>query len=165
MAQNPEHAVTAWLRDAYAMEKASIEALEHQVKHADHIPQLKSRLQGHLDETRRHADLVKECIEARGESTSTLKNMHGKLIGMIQGSGPGAAPDSLVKDTLASIGAEHFEIASYKALVDGARRIGDTKTADVCERILREEEAQARFLESQLTPVVDEHLRSLTAAA
>lgn len=50
--------------------------------------------------------------------------------------------------------AENFEIASYKALIAAAQQVGANDVVQVCERILRDEEDMARFLEQNLPMVV-----------
>ena len=82
----------------------------------------------------------------------------GTVAGFFQGRSTGAAPDELVKNALADYAAEHFEIACYRALITGARAIGATEVAQVCEQILREEEDMARWLENRLPMTVQQYL-------
>ncbi len=63
----------AWLNDAHGMENALIQILEHQIKDAKDYPQVQSKLEQHLEQTRRHAQMVKDCIERLGGKTSTVK--------------------------------------------------------------------------------------------
>jgi hypothetical protein len=51
------HLLIAWLNDAHGMENALVQVLEHQVKDAKDYPQIQARIQQHLEQTRRHADL------------------------------------------------------------------------------------------------------------
>ncbi len=74
----------AWLNDAHGMENALIQVLEHQVKDAREYPQVQPKLEQHLEQTRRHAQLVKECIEALGGKTSTVKAGMASLFGQMQ---------------------------------------------------------------------------------
>lgn len=66
----------------------------------------------------------------------------------------GAAEDELVKNALADYSSKHFTIACYKALIAGARELGDDETVRICEQILHEEEDMARWLERQIDTVV-----------
>ncbi|MGY8564508.1 ferritin-like domain-containing protein [Paracidovorax citrulli] len=43
------------------------------------------------------------------------------------------ASNEIVKDTVADYAFEHFEIASYTALMAAAKRVGKAQTAQVCE--------------------------------
>jgi ferritin-like metal-binding protein YciE len=147
-----------WLNDAYAMEMGIIPVLENHVKDADKHPEIQTRLRAHLEQTRRQADQVKMLVERLGGSTSAIKTTMGTIGGFFAGLSTGAAPDELVKNALADYSTEHFEIASYKALIAGAQALGETEVVRVCEQILREEEEMARWLESNLPMVVNMYL-------
>jgi ferritin-like metal-binding protein YciE len=45
--------LTAWLRDAHAMENQAIEMLEKQANRFEHYPELRAKVRSHLDETHR----------------------------------------------------------------------------------------------------------------
>ncbi|HEV2109614.1 MAG TPA: ferritin-like domain-containing protein [Thermomicrobiales bacterium] len=146
----------AWLNDAHAMETSVAQVLEAHAKEAKDHPLMQTRMQEHLEETRRHADLVKGCIERLGSSPSTIKSGMGTVMGTVQGMSTALAKDKLVKNALADYASEHFEIASYQALVTAALQIGDQQTATVCQDILRDEDQMARWLEQQLPVIVQE---------
>jgi hypothetical protein len=65
-------------------------------------PQLKARIKQHIQETRRQAGLVRECIERRGGSTSTLKDTGGKLLAMGQAMSGMFVGDEVMKSSIAS---------------------------------------------------------------
>lgn len=58
--------------------------------------------------------------------------------------------DEVVEGALASYTFEHMEIASYRILIATSQEAGDVETQRVCEEILREEEAMASWLETNL---------------
>ncbi|HYH47441.1 MAG TPA: DUF892 family protein, partial [Thermoanaerobaculia bacterium] len=89
-----------------------------------------------------------------------VKNTLGKVTGFFQGLSTEPARDELVKNALSDYAAEHFEIASYRALIAGARALGETEVARVCEEILQDEERMARFLEQNLPMVVQQYLNA-----
>ena len=64
--------VLKWLRNAHAMEKGLEEALERHLEATEGYPGIQSRLRLHRDETRRHAQLMAECIEALGGEVSEV---------------------------------------------------------------------------------------------
>ena len=74
-----EETLVDWLRDAHAMEKQAEQMLSNTAKRIEHYPELKSKIETHLDQTRRQAELVKGCLERHGESTSTLKDTAGSI--------------------------------------------------------------------------------------
>jgi ferritin-like metal-binding protein YciE len=163
--RDPRETLISWLNDAYALERSLVEVLENHAKDArEFSPQMAQRMTQHLEETRMHAERVKECVERLGGSTSTMKTAMGKVTGFFQGMSTGAAPDELVKNALSDYAAEHFEIASYRALIVAARELGETEVARICESILRDEEDMARFLETNLPMVIQSYLGSTATA-
>jgi len=148
----------AWLNDAHALELNLAQVLEHRVNDTKDHPQMQARIRQHLEETRRHAELVKGCIERMGGNTSTIKSTMGKIGGVMQGVSTGMAKDEMVKNALADYASEQFEIASYTSLIAGAQALGDTQTAQVCRQILNDEMEMARFLEQQIPMITTEYL-------
>ena len=157
VANNPD-IVIAWLRDAYAMEKALVPVLENHAKDAARHPQVRERIEQHAAETRRHAQLVEQCLAQLGEEPSKLKNAMAKAMGTIQSVATGAFKDEEVKNALSDYAAENFEIACYRALIEAARAMQQTEVVRICEQILKEEEAMARFLEQNLPTAVKDTL-------
>lgn len=129
----------AWLNDAYSMEKGLVPVLENHAKDAKNHPQVQSRIQQHIEATKRHADLVKGRIEALGGDVSNVKAGVGSLMGSLQSVTTGAFKDELVKNALSDFASENFEIASYKALITAAQEVGDQETVRVCQEILHDE--------------------------
>lgn len=142
--------LVAWLKDAHALETNIAENLESQVKLAEDHPTVQSGIQQHLEATRRHAEIVKGCLEELGESPSTVKNAVASVGGKVQGMMPGAAKDDLLKSALQDYAAEHMEIASYQSLILGATELGHTDIAQKCQSILEDEQAMARWLEESV---------------
>jgi ferritin-like metal-binding protein YciE len=148
--------VIAWLNDAHGMENALIQVLENHVKDAKDHPQMQAKLQQHLEQTRRHAQMVKDCVEGLGASTSAVKTGVSTLFGHMQAASTGAARDELVKNSIADYAAENFEIASYSALIAAAQELGDQKVAQVCQQILQDERDMANWLQQNLPSVVQQ---------
>jgi ferritin-like metal-binding protein YciE len=152
----------AWLNDAYGMENALIKVLEHQIKDAKDFPPIQAKLEQHLEQTKRHAELVKGCVENLGGHTSTVKTGISKLFGQMQALSTGPAHDELMKNALADYAAENFEIASYTALIRAAQELGEQETARVCQQLLRDEEEMAQWLQQQLPTLVQQSLLQTT---
>ncbi len=158
MTTRAEENLLDWLRDAHAMEEQAEKMLSATADRLEHYPELKARIEQHLDETRRQAKLVRECIERRGGDTSATKDALAKMTAMVQGMSGIFVSDEVVKASLASYTFEHMEIASYKALIAAAEVVGDAETKRVCEQILREEEAMAQWLAEHLQGTVAQFL-------
>jgi ferritin-like metal-binding protein YciE len=155
--------VIAWLNDAHAMEKALVQVLEHRVKDAEGYPETQAMDQQHLEETKRHAELVKGCIEQLGGNVSMVKSVLGTMIGVTQAPMTGFARDEIVKNALMDYAAEHFEVASYQALIAAATDIGQPEIAATCEQIMREDQAMADRIEQNLPAIVTQRMRELAA--
>jgi len=151
--------VLAWLNDAHAMELGIAQVLENHAASAADDPPMQMRLQQHLEETRRHAELVKGCVERMGGDTSAVKTGMASVMGTIQGMSTKIAKDELIKNTLHDYGTEHFEIACYTSLIAAAENLGDQETARVCQQILGDEQAMAEFLFQQIPPTTVAMLR------
>jgi ferritin-like metal-binding protein YciE len=159
-----------WLNDAYSMEQSIIQVLENHVEDAKDQPQLQAKLQEHLEQTRRHAEVDKGCLERLGESPSTVKsgmaNVMGTVQGMVQAMSTGMmAQDELVKNGIADYATEHFEIASYKALIVAAQDLGDQESVRTYQEILRDEEAMANWFNEHLPNIVQETIRRAATTA
>lgn len=154
----------AWLNDAYALEQQLITVLNDHSSDASHHPHIKQRIDQHIEETRHHADIVKDCVERLGGSTSAAKTMMGKMSGLVAGMSTAAVQDELVKNCLAEYSSEHLEIASYEALVAACEALGHQDIADACRRILVDEERMAAWLEEHLPSVVQEYLTQTVGA-
>lgn len=162
--QNAQDILVAWLNDAYSMENALIQVLEHRVKDARDYPAIQAADQQHLEQTRRHAEAVKGCIERLGGSTSTVKSMLAGLFGQMQAPMTGMARDEIVKNFLTDYAAECFEVASYRALLAAAADLGDRETYAVCEQNLQEDQAMATWLIDNLPMVTREQQAELAQA-
>ena len=152
MAEGQKDLLVSWLNDAYAMEKSLINVMEKRAKDGTH-PEVQSRYRQHLEETRRHAQMVEGCVSRLGETTSTFKNVMGTLFGKQQTLGAGLFKDEQVKNALSDYAAENLEIASYKALITAAEDYGDQEIASVCRRIMEEEQRMAEWLSEHSLPI------------
>lgn len=154
----------SWLNDAYALEQQLITVLGNHSSDASHYPHIQRRIDEHIQETKRHAETVKQCIERLGGSTSVAKAAMGKVTGVMAGMSTAVASDELVKNCLAECSTEHLEIASYKALIASAEALGHSDIADACRRILSDEQRMADWLDQNLAGVVQEHLAQQVTA-
>jgi ferritin-like metal-binding protein YciE len=150
--------LTAWLRDAHAMENQAVEILEKQASRLEHYPELRAKVRTHLDESHRQAERVERCLHQLGTDTSTLKTAAGKLIGTAQQLSGLFASDEVLKSGIADYAFEHYEIASYKMLIAAAGEAGEPEVARLLKENLREEEAMAAWLDQHLPEVTRQYL-------
>jgi ferritin-like metal-binding protein YciE len=149
MAKHSDH-VMDWLRDAYAAERQSETMLNGFAGRIKNYPELKARIEEHLIETRRQAELVRGCLERLGGDTSSIKTAGGKLLGFGQAISGIFMEDEVMKGVIASYAFEAMEIASYRILIHAAHAIGDKETTTICETILAEEQAMAKWIEDRI---------------
>jgi ferritin-like metal-binding protein YciE len=149
----------AWLRDAHAMERATIDNLQRQVERTDEYPQLQAKLEEHLDQSRDQLRRVEDCLHRLGTDPSMVKDAATRLTGYVETWLAGMAPDEIVKNCMATYAFEHFEVASYRALAAAAQECGELDVMRVCEEILDEEQAMADWLHQYLPEITREYLR------
>src|SRR6185312_7081798 len=158
MADDPKKTYIAWLNDAHAMELGLVTVLEKQAKETENKPLIQSRIQEHLEQTKRHAKLIEACVKRNGETVSVTKDFASKITATMQSLGVSFMEDALVKNIHSSYAAEHFEIATYTLLEAAAEEMDDDDTASVCGTILKDEIDMANWLLEQLPQAVQEQL-------
>jgi ferritin-like metal-binding protein YciE len=159
-----EKQLIAWLNDAYAMEHSLAKVLENHAKDAEDHPEVRAKDEQHLEETRRHAEQVAQCLSYLGEKPSAVKGMMGTVMGKVQGVATGMFGDEIMKNFLSDYAMEHFEIACYRSLIAAAEEAGRPEIAKICEQILREEEAMAEWLSQRIPDVARMSLQQAPAA-
>ncbi|KPC49639.1 ferritin-like domain-containing protein [Amantichitinum ursilacus] len=135
-----------WLRDAHAMEQQAEHMLKGQSSRLENYPELKARIDQHLQETLGQQKLLEECIARLGGSHSVLKDLGGTLMAFGQAVGGMTMSDEVIKGSISGYVFENLEIATYTVLIEAARATGDIETQRACEQILPQEQAMAKWL-------------------
>ena len=159
MTKANERRLLEWLSDAHAMESEAETMLEGQASRLKHYPRLQQRIEQHVEETRQQARLLEQRIEELGGSTSKVKDAFASMMAGMHAAGTAMMSDEVVKGSGLSYAFEHLEIATYRALIAAARRVGDARTEEICRHILGQEEAMAEWLAGNLDDVVIEYLQ------
>jgi ferritin-like metal-binding protein YciE len=157
-ASKTEEILIDWLRDAHAMEKHAEQVLSSTASRIENYPELKTQLERHAEQTRRQADLIRECLDRHDGGTSTMKDTAGRVMGFAQAMSGMFVGDEIIKASMGSYVFEHMEIAAYKTLIAAAKECDDQQTKRVCETILHEEEAMARRLDERLPEITRKYL-------
>src|SRR5215210_5096110 len=116
--------LTKYLTDVHSIE---VQALA-QMKAAPGIAgdeRLAAAFREHLDETADHERLVAEELERRGEDSSTLKDVAGRVGGWAMVAFAKLNPDTPGKLTAHAYSYEHMELAAYELLGRVANRAGE----------------------------------------
>jgi ferritin-like metal-binding protein YciE len=143
----------AWLRDAHAMERATIDNIDRLLERMKSYPEFVARYRTHLEESREQLTRVDRALETLGADNSAMKDLATRLTGWGEAFVTAAADDEAVKHCLAAYGYENFEAASYISLIAAAEACGEPEIAAELQLSLREEEEMARWLETFIPTV------------
>jgi ferritin-like metal-binding protein YciE len=158
---NKNHTLVAWLRDAHAMERATVDTLDHLAERLNRpYPDLAVRFRQHWQETLGQVERIEKCLKELGSDTSTFKDLRNRFIRIAQAYAVEVLPDELVKDCLAAYASRHFEIGTYLSLGAAARKADQPTVVQMCEENLQQERAMASWLEQQIPEATLEFLRS-----
>jgi ferritin-like metal-binding protein YciE len=147
-----------WLNDAYTMEKSQVQLLGNHLAEFKEDPPMHEKLEEHLDLSRYHADMLAECIQRLGENLPSERSGSGGIFGVVEAATTGFVADEPHKNVLANYAMEHFEIASYVALIEAARLAGHEEFVPVFEEIIDDEEDMAAWLEQHVPVAVDQFM-------
>lgn len=138
------------MSDIYDAEQRILQMLPKMASESNN-QQVKSALQDHERETRQQVTNLEQCFQILGvqptrttcHAISGLKQEHDDFLK--------ENPNDDIK-TMFDLGAaaktEHYEIASYRGLVDKAKMMGESKCANLLSQNLQQEESMAQRVEN-----------------
>jgi ferritin-like metal-binding protein YciE len=147
------------LRNAHALEAQADQLLSRQVERIENYPATRQRLQQHIEETRRQSQRLEQILQAHGTSASTLKDLATGFMGNMAALAHAPMQDEILKNSFANYAFEHFEIASYRALIEMAGAAGDQQAIPLLQESLHEEIAMAEWAGQNLPDVVNTYIR------
>jgi ferritin-like metal-binding protein YciE len=150
--------VTKYLTDAHSIEEQAIAQLKLAPRIAGDA-ELRRICAEHLQETEGHERLVREQLERRGASPSTVKDVAGRVGGWGMMLFARANPDTPGKLAMHAFSYEHMELAAYELLRRIADRAGEDPVAEMASRIAEQERAMADRLGERWDRAVDAALR------
>jgi ferritin-like metal-binding protein YciE len=146
--------LNSYLRDAHAMERNVHQMLISMIATTED-PEIKNVLEHHKSETERQIDRLAGRLDARGEDTSTMKDVGAVMGGFFKGLADNARSDKAGKNARDGFVTEALEIASYELLERLAERAGDAQTAQVARTNKAEEEAMREAINSNWDRFID----------
>lgn len=146
------------LRNAHAMETQARELMERQSQRLAAFPAMEARVREHLAETEMQLRRLEDCLEAAGESPSTLKDSALAALGNLTAMGHALAGDEILKNTFANEAFEHYEIAAYKSLLTLCDRAEMRSAAQPLQQSLQEEERMADWIDDHIGEVTLSYL-------
>lgn len=163
MATSTIENICDWLRDAHAMEEQAEKLFSGQAERLKEYTSLRTKLEAELSYIQEHQALLTARIEQLGTSTSTIKDVAGKVVASAQNMSGMMVSDEPVKGILALHTFTQMAIGSYKILVAAAEASGDQDTKRICESILAHTETRALWIETELEAVTRTFLTSKAA--
>lgn len=146
-----------WLRDAHAMEKQAESMLESMAGRIDNYPDLRARIEQHVNETKRQITVLEEILDRNEISRSVIKDSMSKMAALGQSIGGMFPSDEIVKGSISGT-FEQFEIACYTSLLAAAEKAGDTASIPAIEAILAEEREMADWLIKHIPQTTEQFL-------
>jgi ferritin-like metal-binding protein YciE len=165
MASSARDIFVVGLRNAHAMEIQARELMERKSERLKDYPEVQQKVTEHLRETEQQLKRLESCLEACGESTSSLKDTALSVAANVTAIAHSMAGDEILKNTFANNAFEHFEIASYKSLLALAGPAGAESSRPALETSLREEEQMAAWIDANVQKVTMEYLAREQRAA
>ena len=147
--QTPQDLFVHELSDIHNAEQIIVQMLEDGQSLVQN-PQLKEGMRMHAEQSRQHAQRVKQVIDQMGAKMHpvechAVQGMHQELQEAKE-----AKPSPQVMDGLVAGGAvktEHYEIAAYTGLIEQARAMGQREAAQLLEQNLTEERQMLQKVE------------------
>src|SRR3954469_9754777 len=151
-----------YLTDAHSIEVQALVQMKAAPKLAgtDELARIYEQDEG---ETEEHKRLVEEQLEARGASTSKLKDAAGAITAVPFVLFAQSQPDTPGKLASHALSYEHMELAAYELVRRVAQRAGDGETVEAARRIGDQERAMGDRIEQHLDEAVEASLRDKSA--
>jgi ferritin-like metal-binding protein YciE len=146
------------LRNAHAMEVQARELMERQSERLTDYPDVQAKVKEHLVETNQQLKRLEQCLEACGETSSTLKDTAQSVMANTMAMAHAMAGDEILKNTFANNAFEHFEIAAYKSLLTLCSSAGQDQARTLLEQNLKEEERMAAWIDANVGKVTQDYL-------
>ncbi|NOJ46032.1 ferritin-like domain-containing protein [Bradyrhizobium archetypum] len=146
------------LRNAHAMEVQARELMERQFERLDEYPDVQAKVRDHLAETNEQLKRLEQCLEACGETSSTIKDTTSSVMANTTAMANAMAGDEILKNTFANDAFEHFEIAAYKSLLTLCSPASQESARPLLEANLQEKERMAAWLDANVGKVTQDYL-------
>ena len=163
MASSAQDIYITGLKNAHALETQAVQLLERQIERIENYPEMAARMKSHVEESRTQAQRLEQMLERHGTSQSALKDFGTGLMGNLAAMAHAPMQDEILKNTFANYAFEHFEIASYRALMEMAQAAGDQEGLGLLQQSLQEEVQMAEFVGQNLPQTVQRYIQLETS--
>lgn len=148
------------LKNAHAMENQALSIMRPQVNRLVQYPDLSERLEAHIAETEGQIERLDQILDAVGESRSMVKDTMLSAFGTMAAMGHVMAGAEVLKNSMANLAFENYEVAAYISLIAAARAAGEAEAIPLLEQSLEEEQRMAAWV-AQSMPSVTERFIAL----
>ncbi len=158
MAQTARDVLIVGLRNAHSMEVQARELMERQSESLTDYPEAMAKAKEHLAETEEQIRRLDQCLEACGESSSTLKDAAQSLMGNVVAVSHAMAGDEILKNTFANNAFENYEIAAYRSLIALCDLANLSGIRGPLQASLAEEERMANWIINNVEKVTGDYI-------
>lgn len=151
------------LAEVHAFERQAIELLKKSKDIAGSAA-VEAVYNQQLEQIRTHAQAVDERLESLGSDSSSIKDSALAMGGLNWGLFFQAQSDTPAKLAAFVYAVLYLKIGVYELLRRTARRIGDTATEKLCDRLLKEKRAMAERLAGAFDAAVEATLGALAGS-
>jgi ferritin-like metal-binding protein YciE len=159
MASSIQDIYVTGLTNAHALEVQAVQLLGRQVERLENYPAMAERMRQHIEESRNQQARLERILDRLGTSHSALKDAVTGFMANMAALGHTLAQDEVVKNSLANYAFEHYEIASYKALLEMADAAGDGQAPELLRQSLDEEVRMAQWIDQHLPETIRTYMR------
>lgn len=155
MAISQEEARSAFivgLKNAHATAREGRTMVEAQTKRLENYPDIKTRLETHLEDKDAQLGRIEKILEDLGESRSAFKDAAMTTMATLGNAMNATAGDEVIKNSFGLLALAKFEAAAYETLILFGEAAGEQSALRPLQKSLSEERAIASFVEDNLRP-------------
>ena len=153
------------LKNAHAMERQALSIMQPQLNRLEHYPEVAAMLDRHIRETEGQIERLEQILGSADEAASGLKDMFLSAVGSMAALAHVPATDEILKNSMANLAFENYEIAAYTTLITMARETGEAAAVPILEQNLDEEKRMANWITENLPSVTRIFLSRTQAGA
>jgi ferritin-like metal-binding protein YciE len=141
--ENLKQQLVKHIDEAYAMEQNVLRMLDGMIQTTDDQA-IRDELREHKLQTERHAERMKQRLEAHEASPSMVKEIGGMAGALMKSVVDMTRSEKAARNARDGYATEHLEIAAYQLLERIATQAGDEETAEAARENRKDEEAMAK---------------------
>lgn len=147
------------LGDIYDAEHRFLEAQQEMLSQANNST-VKTMLQEHIEQTEQQIKNLEQAYSVLGEKPKRVKcDAAAGLVSegqktMKEAAGNPAILDCVIAGAAAKV--EHYEVASYRGLIEGARIMGQDQVLQLLQKNLQQEEQTAKRVEQNVPQLLQQ---------